>query len=148
MGNRKIEMGVPSLDRVCHSSSPRQYLATGSLVPHQFHFWITFSVEFWNYFSLSSPSATGSPLSIKYLPASVGEAGSWVWSLGREDLLEEEMAMHSSILASKKISKTEVPGRLQSMGHRVWCNWAHMHGTSLKKYHLPSASSITSLIWL
>ena len=35
--------------------------------------------------------------------------------LGQEDLLEKEMATHSSILASK-IPWTEEPGRLQSMG--------------------------------
>ena len=39
----------------------------------------------------------------------------WVQSLGQEDLLEKEMAMHSSILAWK-IPWTEEPGRLQSMG--------------------------------
>ena len=38
-----------------------------------------------------------------------------VQSLGWEDLLEKEMATHSSILAWK-IPKTEEPGRLQSMG--------------------------------
>ena len=38
-----------------------------------------------------------------------------VQSLGREDPLEEEMATRSSILAWK-ISWTEEPGRLQSMG--------------------------------
>ena len=38
-----------------------------------------------------------------------------VQSLGQEDLLEKEMATHSSILASK-IPWTEEPGRLQSMG--------------------------------
>jgi len=36
-------------------------------------------------------------------------------SLGWEDLLEEEMATHSSILAWE-IPWTEEPGRLQSMG--------------------------------
>ena len=36
-------------------------------------------------------------------------------SLGREDLLEKEMATHSSVLAWK-IPWTEEPGRLQSMG--------------------------------
>ena len=36
-------------------------------------------------------------------------------SLGREDLLEEEMAAHSSTLAWK-IPWTEESGRLQSMG--------------------------------
>ena len=39
----------------------------------------------------------------------------WVQSLGRKDLLEKEMATHSSILAWK-IPWTEEPGRLQSMG--------------------------------
>ena len=39
----------------------------------------------------------------------------WVQSLGREDLLEKEMAAHSSILAWR-IPRTEEPGRLQSMG--------------------------------
>ena len=38
-----------------------------------------------------------------------------VQSLGREDLLEEEMATHSNILAWE-ISWTEEPGRLQYMG--------------------------------
>ena len=39
----------------------------------------------------------------------------WVQSLGREDLLEKEMATHSSILAWK-IPWMEELGRLQSMG--------------------------------
>ena len=38
-----------------------------------------------------------------------------VRSLGGEDLLEKEMATHSSILAWK-IPWTEEPGRLQTMG--------------------------------
>ena len=38
-----------------------------------------------------------------------------VQSLGQEDLLEKEMATHSSTLAWK-IPWTEEPGRLQSMG--------------------------------
>ena len=38
-----------------------------------------------------------------------------VQSLGREDLLEKEMAAHSSILAWK-IPWMEEPSRLQSMG--------------------------------
>ena len=38
-----------------------------------------------------------------------------VQSLGQEDLLEKEMATHSSILAWK-IPWTEKPGKLQSMG--------------------------------
>ena len=38
-----------------------------------------------------------------------------VQSLGWEDTLEKEMAIHSSILA-QRIPWTEEPGRLQSMG--------------------------------
>ena len=49
---------------------------------------------------------------VKNLPA-VQE--SWVRFLGHEDLLEKEMASHSSILAWR-IPWTEEPGRLQSMG--------------------------------
>ena len=48
----------------------------------------------------------------------------WVQSLGWKDLLEKEMAAHSSILAWK-IPWTEEPGGLQSMGsQRVRHNWA------------------------
>ena len=46
-----------------------------------------------------------------------------VWSLGREDPLEKEMAVHSSILAWR-ISWREEPGRLQSKGsQRVRHSW-------------------------
>ena len=48
----------------------------------------------------------------------------WVPSLGWEDLLEKEMATHSSTLAWT-IPRTEEPGRLQSMGsQRVGHDWA------------------------
>ena len=49
---------------------------------------------------------------VKNLPA-IQET--WVQSLGWEDPLEKEMATHSSILAWR-ISWTEEPGELQSMG--------------------------------
>ena len=49
---------------------------------------------------------------IKNLPAI---KKTWVHSLGREDLLEKEMATQSSILALE-IPWTEEPGELQSMG--------------------------------
>ena len=52
--------------------------------------------------------------SVKNLPA-VQET--WVRSLGWEDPLEKEMETHSSILAWK-ISWTEEPGGLQSMGSK------------------------------
>ena len=47
----------------------------------------------------------------------------WVQSLGWEDPLEKEMAIHSSILVWK-ISWTEEPGGLQSTGlQRVGHDW-------------------------
>ena len=49
---------------------------------------------------------------IKNLPAM---EETWVWSLGQEDLLEKEMATHSSMLAWR-IPWTEEPRGLQSMG--------------------------------
>ena len=55
----------------------------------------------------------------------------WVWSLGQEDPLEEGMATHSSILAWR-ISWTEEPGGLQSMGlqsQTQLSDWAHTHTT-------------------
>ena len=53
----------------------------------------------------------------------------WVWSLGQEDPLEQEMATHSRILAWKN-PWTEEPGRLQSMGllivgHDWATDWAY-----------------------
>ena len=50
------------------------------------------------------------------------------WSLCREDLLEEGMATHSSILAWR-IPWTEEPGKLQSMGCKEfkWLKHLSMH---------------------
>ena len=51
----------------------------------------------------------------------------WVWSRGGEDLLEEEMATHCSVL-TWEIPWTEEPGGLQSTGsQRVGHAWAHTH---------------------
>ena len=52
---------------------------------------------------------------VKNLPAVQETQETWVRFLGQEDTPEEEMATHSSILAWR-ISWTEKPGRLQSMG--------------------------------
>ena len=49
---------------------------------------------------------------VKHLPAM---QETWVQSLGREDLLEKDMAAHSSILAWRT-PWTEEPGGLQFMG--------------------------------
>ena len=52
-----------------------------------------------------------------------------VWSPGREDPPKQEMTIYSSILAWK-ISWTEEPGGLQSMGsQRVRHDWSHMRET-------------------
>ena len=68
---------------------------------------------------------------VKNLPA-VQETR--VWSLGWEDPLEKEMATHSSILAWK-ISWTEKPGGLQSLGsQRVGHDWAtntYLHSVNI-----------------
>ena len=61
---------------------------------------------------------------VKNLPANADSQEMWVWSLGREDLLEKEMATYSSILAWK-IPWTEEPFGLQFMGlQRVGRDWA------------------------
>ena len=54
-------------------------------------------------------------LVLKNLPANAGRHDTQVQSLGREDLLEDGIATHSSILAWI-IPWTEEPGRLQFMG--------------------------------
>ena len=53
----------------------------------------------------------------------------WVPSLGREDLLEKEMAIHSSTLAWK-IPWTEEPGRLHSP-------WGHKESDTTERLHTP-----------
>ena len=64
-----------------------------------------------------------------------------VWSLGWEDPLEKGMATHSSILAWR-ISQTEEPGGLQSMGsQRVGQDWK----TNRDKYPLPEILTSWSL---
>ena len=69
---------------------------------------------------------------VKDLPAVLG---TWVWSLGREDPLEEEMATHSSILAWE-IPWTEESGGLQSMGSpRVGHVWATNASTREGRAH-------------
>ena len=56
-----------------------------------------------------------------------------IQSLGLEDLLEKEMAIHSSILAWK-IPWTKEPGRLQSMGsQKVRHDWATSLSRSTSK---------------
>ena len=70
---------------------------------------------------------------VKRLPT-MRETG--VQSLGQEDLLEKEMATHSSILAWK-IPWMEEPDRLQSMGsQRIGHDWATSHRSLIERWNL------------
>ena len=80
----------------------------------------------------------------------------WVRSLGREDLLEEEVATHSSIPAWR-IPRTEQPGGLQSMGsQRVrnnwsgWTNgtWTWLLGRHFSFVHLSSECLLCTRHWV
>ena len=64
---------------------------------------------------------------VKTPPAIAGDAGSVSSVPGSGRSLEEEMATYSNILAGK-ISRTEEPGGLQSMGsQRVGHDWSTEH---------------------
>ena len=54
---------------------------------------------------------------VKNLPSMQETQEMWIQSCRQEDLLEEEMATHSSILAWR-FPRTEEPGGLQSMGRK------------------------------
>ena len=70
-----------------------------------------------------------------------------VWSLGWEDPLEEEVAIHSSILAWR-IPWTEEPDRLQSMGsQKSWTGlkWlSNLEADASSSYQLPSTPAPSS----
>ena len=85
---------------------------------------------------------------LKHLPAM---QETWVQSLGQEDSLEKEMAIHSSTIAWK-IPWTQEPGRLQSMGlQRVGHDWATSLSLSSIFYGLnrvfPYRSSTMTLLF-
>ena len=69
----------------------------------------------------------------------------WVWSLGREDPVEKEMATLTSILAWE-ITWTEEPGRLQFMGSQKSQPWfsnsTTTNGLSTLPPHFPPFCSI------
>ena len=59
----------------------------------------------------------------------------WVQSLGREDLLEEGMATHSSVSYAWEIPWTEEPGRLQSTGsQRTGCDIMHAYSIAYHRF--------------
>ena len=74
-----------------------------------------------------SPAASLVAQWVKNLPAMQEMLKMWVWSLGWEDALAEEMATHFSILAWK-IPYTEEPDGLQPKGlQRVRYGWMIKH---------------------
>ena len=92
-------------------------------------------------------SYQGKPV-VKNPPSNARDLEMWVWSLGREDLLEKGMATYSSILAWR-IPWTEEPARLQSIGsHRVGHDWSDLARMQILKvcyavlcYTWPQATS-------
>ena len=79
---------------------------------------------------------------VKNLPA-VQET--WVWSLGWEDALQEEMAAHSRVLAWR-ILQTEEPGGVLSLGlHRVGHEWSDLTCMHALEKEMATHSSI--LAW-
>ena len=75
---------------------------------------------------------SGSPL-LKNLPAMQETQETQLWSLGREDPLEEGMTSHSNNLAWR-IPYTEEPEELWSIGWQRaghnWSDWAHVYTCS------------------
>ena len=71
-----------------------------------------------------------------------------VQSLGQEDPLEEGMAIHSSILAWR-ISWTEEPGRLQSIGsQRAGHNWNDFNTHTHLSGYKPLLFDINEYLWI
>ena len=95
----------------------------------------------WNAILSFVPSgASPKAQQVKNLPAVQGTQEMQVWSLGLEDPLEEEMALHSSILACE-VPWTAEPGGLQSLGlQRVGHDWLTEHA-HLSLLCLPTASA-------
>ena len=83
------------------------------MVPHGCSLFLKVYFTFHIYLSMTLYSLVAQL--VKNLPAM---PETWVRSLGWEDLLEKEMATHSSILAWK-IPWMEERGRLQSMGSQI-----------------------------
>ena len=73
--------------------------------------------------------------------------GDQVWSLDQEDPLEKGMVTHFSILAWR-MSWTEEPGGLQSLGVTKSQMWLSMHAhRQVNYFHLPHGELITKLNW-
>ena len=83
---------------------------------------------------------------LKHLPTM---RETWVLSLGQEDPLEKEMAIHFSILAWR-IPWREESGRVQSMGsQRVRHDWVTSLSFTLSHFHEPPFCTVflPLLLW-
>ena len=69
----------------------------------------------------------------------------WVWSLGQEDPLEEEMATHSSVLAWKS-PWTKAPGRLQCTEWTRLSSGAHKRACPPRCFELPGFLMLSILV--
>ena len=66
----------------------------------------------------------------------------WVWFLGWEDPLEEEMGIHSSFLAWE-VLRTEEPGGLLSIGsHRIGHDWSDLACVHALEKEMATHSSV------
>ena len=70
----------------------------------------------------------------------------WVWSLGWEDLLDEEMATHSSILAGKYHGRRSLVG-YNSWGHKR-VRQDLVTKQQLQQYHERMLDFIRCLLWV
>ena len=103
--------GYSPLGRNTRTEARSQSLHFHSLV-------FAFPSIIWGYISQLTGFSVGTV--VKNLPP---KQEMWVWSLGQEDLLEQGMATHSSILAWK-VPQREEPCGLQSIGsQRVRQDW-------------------------
>ena len=110
---------------------PRQEYWSGLLFPSPSIFKIGLITEKLVYKPLFRVMTSLVAQTVKHLPTMQETR---LQSLGQEDLLEKEMATHSSTLAWK-IPWTEEPGRLQSMGsQRVGHDWATSLSLSFQSY--------------
>ena len=104
--------------------------------------WLVSVVRLFRYYSRLPSGSSLVAQMVKHLPAMQE-------TLGWEDLLEKEMATHSSILAWRILLRKE-PGKLQSMGwQRVGHDWATSLSLSLSR--LPSEKAMaphsSTLAW-
>ena len=95
----------PTRDQTCVSCIGRQ------VVNH----WTTKEIPIFFFFCCDFSVIYGTSLVAQTVKRQSTMQETWVRSLGQEDPLEKEMAIHSSTIAWK-IPWTEEPGRLQYMG--------------------------------